>query len=256
MSRTKYSIGHSTANLLRRYGVDQRQDGWRARLEAGVGDESDVSAAAVALAAIGEHGLADHLRAMLPSPPAGRPGSAHPAPCPGEGEHPSDLTITCEHRAALRDVARGERPVEYETLAVLLRYRLIHLEGGRRWALTPAGHAYLAAHDQAVTRRLPRPAPPAVPHGWRQDRDDRSRWFYDGKLTDVVEYGEYDLDARLEAAEARLALLNYLRARRAHESRSGDTTEQEPAEVTLAGDPAPSGHDGCPGESSHSEVAP
>lgn len=73
---------------------------------------------------------------------------------------------------------------------------------------------------EAKTRELPRPGRPAVPEGWSYDFGLEA-WVYTGRLADAVleEPGLDDLEADLERVEAELALLKYLRADRAHQSR-------------------------------------
>lgn len=93
---------------------------------------------------------------------------------------------------------------------------------------------------EAKTRELPRPGRPAVPEGWCYSYEVEA-WVYTGRLADAVleEPGLDDLEADLERVEAELALLRYLRADRAHQSRG----------VRDGASPAPQADPNRPGES-------
>lgn len=91
---------------------------------------------------------------------------------------------------------------------------------------------------EAKTRELPRPKRPTVPEGWSYD-SVLEAWVYAGRLADAVleEPGLDDLEADLERVEAELALLKYLRADRAHQSRG----VRDGASPALQADPNRSG---------------
>lgn len=94
-------------------------------------------------------------------------------------------------------------------------------------------------HDEAKTRRLPRPAPPIVPAGWRFAADLEA-WVYEGRLADCVleDPGPDDLAADIERAEAQVTLLRYLRAAQAH-ARAGARIGAGPVEAGDAASPPP-----------------
>jgi hypothetical protein len=134
-----------------------------------------------------------------------------------------DLTLTSTHRAALRRIARAEPLADLDgTFDTLLEAGLVDVLPDSI-ALTDAGWRYLDASEQARTRRLPRPAPPTIPEGWTYCGG--GVWEYSGRLTDGrVDLGDDEADPdelaqRLEAAEAEVAILRFLRARQAHTQR-------------------------------------
>lgn len=148
--------------------------------------------------------------------------------CLASHEAPPDITLTFTQRTVLRRLL-DRRPLAELDLDVvvgpLVGAGLVGHDGAY-WCLTAEGRAYLAAHDEARTRRTERPAPPKVPEGWRPfgarvDHDGADGWVYEGRLTDVVmeEPDDDDLAAGVEHCEASLALYRYLRALRAYQSR-------------------------------------
>lgn len=136
--------------------------------------------------------------------------------------HHHDITLTFTQRLALRRLL-DRRPLLHCDLDVvigpLVGAGLVEHDG-TYWTLTDDGRAYLAAHDEAKTRRTERPARPAVPERWSYSYEVEA-WVYEGRLTDCVleDPGPDDLEADIERVEAELALLRYLRADRAHQSR-------------------------------------
>ncbi len=169
------------------------------------------------------------------------PASAHPgAPCPGAGgEHPHDITLTFVQRTVLRRLL-DRRPLGELDLDVvvgpLVGAGLVGHDGAY-WCLTTDGRAYLAAHDEARTRRTERPARPTVPEGWCYSYESQA-WVYEGRLTDCVleDPGPDELEADIERVEAELALLRYLRADHAHQSREArDGAPVAPSAVRTGG---------------------
>lgn len=153
----------------------------------------------------------------------------------------SDITLTFDHFHVLRQI-RDRQPRETFTtspLHDLHQADLVELTEDIDWALTETGAAALAAHDEAKTRRLPRPAPPKLPEGWRFDADLEA-WVYEGRLADCVleDPGPDDLAADLERAEAQVALLRYLRAMCAH-TQAGARIGADPVEAGDAASPSP-----------------
>lgn len=142
---------------------------------------------------------------------------------------------TPEHHTVLRAIRDGspinELPGDRFDLALqLISDGLVHWRG----ALTAAGTQYLSDVDEPETRRLPRPAPPKMPEGWRFDADIET-WVYEGRLADCVLEGPGpdDLEADLERAEAQVALLRYLRAAQAH-ARAGARIGVDPVGAGVA----------------------
>jgi len=149
----------------------------------------------------------------------------------------SDLTLTFEHFRLLRLIRDCQPRDTFATspLHDLHQADLVELTEDIEWALTETGAAALAAHDEAKTRRLPRPAPPKLPEGWRFAADLEA-WVYEGRLADCVleDPGPDDLEPDLERAEAQVALFRYLRASQAY-ARAGARIGADPVE---AGDAA------------------
>lgn len=148
--------------------------------------------------------------------------------CLAAHEAQPDITLTFTQRLALRRLLDGQPLADVDLDAVIGPLVGAGLVGhdGVYWLLTDDGRAYLAAHDEARTRRTDRPGPPKVPDGWRPfgarvDHDGADGWVYEGRLTDTIveEVDPEELEADIEAAEARVALLHYLRALRAYQSR-------------------------------------
>lgn len=196
------------------------------------------------------------------SPPAGRPDSARPGSPSSEtaGEPPSDVTLSFAHRRLLRELLRGRPPGDDATRAccdVLVGAGLVALEGGHRYVVTAEGEAYLAAHEEAVTRRLPRPRPPLRPERW--EVDGHGGWYYRGDYATyavAIESGEDETEADVldrleEQATSVLALVRYLRQLAAHQSREARDGAARP-QGTAVSDGIPAGA----GEPSPSEVAP
>lgn len=200
------------------------------------------------------------------SPPAGRPDSARPGSPSSEtaGEPPSDVTLSFAHRRLLRELLRGRPPGDDATRAccdVLVGAGLVALEGGHRYVVTAEGEAYLAAHEEAVTRRLPRPKPPTRPALW--EVDGCGGWYYRGRvahhaldLAPEDDEDEEEVWARHEErAEATLQLIRYLRGLRAYQSRAARDGAAPAPQSTARRESVDSGTAGS-GEPPFADVAP
>lgn len=199
------------------------------------------------------------------------PASAHPGePCPdagGEHPHHHDITLTFTQRTVLRRLL-DRRPLAELDLDVvvgpLVGAGLVGHDGAY-WCLTAEGRAYLAAHDEAKTRRTERPGPPTPPKGWSvvEDGPLPIRWWrFEGRLLSHVELcvdvdsTERALDEREEACTSVLALIRYLRALRSYRTREArDGAPVAPSAVRSGGTDGVG--EGRPGEPPcASEVSP
>lgn len=253
-----YCVSYDAAKVLRRAGGDLA---WVRRLEDFQGTEEDARRAVTVLEEQGEGWRAEGLRGLLPPPPPPPPPlpPASPATAP-------DVTMTFARRRVLRAIARGECPEDFFESCdadVLIGAGLVALEGGCRYVLTDDGRAYLAAHDEARTRRTERPGPPKLPEGWTVGGGDERLGYYryEGRLASGVcdnlggaKLGRrwnadgHVLECYEEIARAWLALLAYLRARLAYQSREA----RDGAPVAPSDAPVDGGSDGVgegrPGE--------
>jgi hypothetical protein len=206
------------------------------------------------------------------SPQAGRPDSARPGSPSSEtaGEHPyPDLTVTFAQRCVLRRLSEG-RPLDPDldldvVVGPLVGAGLVGHDGAY-WTLTTEGRAYLAAHEEAVTRRLPRPGPPKMPEGWScggpggQEGFCGLVWRFESKLQVhhlpllrwPHESEDLELDRAAEVAHATLSLVRYLRQLAAYQSRAARDGADRPPQRAVVSD----GIEAGAGEPSPCEVAP
>lgn len=194
------------------------------------------------------------------------PASARQDSASVTGEPPYDVTMTFWRRRLLRGIAQGHQPIcrsEDAACELLVGAGLVELEKGPRYVLTAEGRAYLAAHEQVITRRLPRPRPPVRPDRW--EVDGLGGWYYRGDHAThavTIEPDEDETEADVldrleERATSVLALVRYLRQLAAYQSREARDGASRPPQRPSDGDTSIHARETAgAGEPSPAEVSP